>query len=61
MIGQSIGNAVTPILGSFVVKAAGYEIMFIGAGIVVLAGGLLLLLIQRRLDKKESILRLENI
>lgn len=61
MIGQSIGNAVTPILGSFVVKAAGYEIMFIGAGIVVLAGGLLLLLIQRRLDKKEPILRLENI
>ena len=54
LIGQSIGNAVSPILGSFVVKAAGYETLFIGAGITVLAGGLLLLIIQRNLDKKKE-------
>lgn len=54
LIGQSIGNAVSPILGSFVVKAAGYETLFIGAGIIVLAGGLLLLMIQRNLDKKKE-------
>lgn len=55
LIGQSIGNAVSPILGSFVVKASGYETMFAGSGVIVLVGGLVLLVIQRGLDKKKQL------
>lgn len=55
LIGQSIGNAVSPIVGSFVVKSSGYEVLFLGAGAIVLSGGLILLMIQRTLDKKKQL------
>ena len=51
-IGQNLGNAVAPILGSFVVSAFNYEIMFAGAGVVILVVGLLLLGLQYRKEQK---------
>ena len=43
------------IVGSFVVKSSGYEVLFLGAGAIVLSGGLILLMIQRTLDKKKQL------
>lgn len=51
-IGQNVGNAVAPILGSFVVKASGYETAFIGAGWVILIFGMLLVWLQYRKDRQ---------
>lgn len=51
-IGQNLGNAVAPILGSFVVSAFNYETMFAGAGVVILVVGLLLLGLQYRKEQK---------
>ena len=51
-IGQNVGNAVAPILGSFVVKASGYETAFIGAGWVILIFGMLLVWMQYRKDRQ---------
>ncbi len=50
-IGQNIGNAVAPILGSFVVKASGYETAFIGSGAIILVFGMLLVLNRWRKDR----------
>lgn len=54
LIGQSIGNAVSPIVGSFVVKASGYKVLFLGAGAIVLLNGLILLMFQRTPKKAAS-------
>lgn len=51
MIGQNVGNAVAPIVGSFFVKSFGYEKMFCGYGGVMLTGGLLILLWQYQKEK----------
>ncbi len=42
-IGQNLGNAVAPVIGSFFVKSYGYTNMFCGFGVLVAAMGLLLL------------------
>lgn len=47
MIGQNVGNAVAPIIGSFFVTSYGYETMFCGFGGLLLGAGLLILLIYR--------------
>jgi len=51
-IGQNVGNAVAPIIGSFFVKSFGYEPTFLGAGGMILGIGMLLVVLQRR---KENI------
>ena len=38
--------------GSFVVKASGYEVLFLGAGAIVLLNGLILLMFQRTPKKQ---------
>ena len=50
-IGQNIGNALAPILGSFFVKSFGYEQMFCGFGILLAGCGMLLLWLQYRKEK----------
>ena len=54
MIGQNVGNAVAPIIGSFFVKEFGYQGMFCGFGGVLAVGGLLLLGIQLLIDRKKT-------
>ena len=53
MIGQNVGNALAPIVGSFFVKAFGYEKMFCGFGGLMLVGGLLTLLLQYRRENRK--------
>lgn len=55
MIGQNVGNALAPILGSYVVKASGYKEMFVGAGAVIAIAGLELVLIQYLMEKKKGL------
>lgn len=40
--------------GSFVVKSSGYEVLFLGAGAIVLLNGLILLMFQRTPKKAAS-------
>ena len=47
-IGQNVGNAVAPIIGSFFVKSYGYESSFIGAGAIILVFAMTLVLLQKR-------------
>ena len=54
MIGQNVGNAVAPIIGSFFVRSFGYKGMFCGFGGLLAAEGLLLLFIQYQVEKKRS-------
>lgn len=50
-IGQSLGNALSPIAGSFFVNEFGYEAMFCGVGGITLIGGFLLLSWQLRKER----------
>ena len=50
-IGQNIGNAVAPVIGSFFVKALNYETMFSGYGVLLTAAGWLILFLHRRKEK----------
>lgn len=50
-MGQSAGNALAPILGSFFVKSYGYETMFVGFGIFILVAGLTILGAQYLKDR----------
>jgi len=54
MIGQNVGNAVAPIIGSFFVKSFGYTGMFCGFGGIMAAGGLLLILLQYFMEKRNA-------
>lgn len=51
-IGQSLGNSIAPVLGSFLVKPFGYTTMFCGFGGIILAAGFLFLILQARREKK---------
>lgn len=51
-IGQSLGNSIAPVLGSFLVKPFGYTTMFCGFGGIILVAGFLLLILQARREKK---------
>ena len=50
-IGQNLGNAAAPVLGSFVVSAFDYRTMFVGAGAVILVIGLLLLWLEYKKER----------
>lgn len=52
MIGQNVGNAIAPIIGSFFVGSVGYNGMFCGAGVIILLLGFMLILIQYKVEKK---------
>lgn len=54
MIGQNVGNALAPIMGSYFVGGFGYKGMFCGAGLVILVGGMILVGIQYLKEKKEA-------
>lgn len=51
MIGQNVGNALAPIIGSFFVGSVGYRGMFCGAGAVILLVGFALVFVQYRKEK----------
>lgn len=51
-IGQSLGNSIAPVLGSFLVKPFGYTTMFCGFGGIILVAGFLFLVLQARREKK---------
>lgn len=51
-IGQSLGNSIAPVLGSFLVKPFGYTTMFCGFGGIILIAGFLFLILQARREKK---------
>lgn len=51
-IGQSLGNSIAPVLGSFLVKPFGYTTMFCGFGGIILVAGFLFLILQVRREKK---------
>ena len=52
MIGQNVGNALAPIVGSFFVKSFGYTGMFCGFGGLMAAAGLALIAVQYFIEKK---------
>ena len=56
MIGQNVGNAVAPIIGSFFVSDSyyGHRNLFVGFGVILVVGGLLLLFSQWRLEKRKE-------
>jgi len=54
LIGQNVGNAVAPIIGSFFVKSFGYQAMFCGFGVILALCGLLLLGIQYKLESRKQ-------
>ena len=54
MIGQNVGNAIAPIIGSFFVKSFGYKGMFCGFGVFMAAAGIALILIQSMIDRKKK-------
>lgn len=54
MIGQNIGNAIAPIVGSFFIGAFSYEAAFAGAGIFIIIAGTLLTLVQWKIGRKYS-------
>ena len=51
-IGQSLGNSIAPVLGSFLVKPFGYTTMFCGFGGIILVAGFPFLILQARREKK---------
>ena len=53
MIGQNVGNALAPIIGSFFVGSVGYRGMFCGAGAIILLLGFVLVLLQYRTEKRK--------
>ena len=46
-IGQNIGNALAPMAGSFMVKALGYQAMYLSAAALITLAGFFLLFLQR--------------
>lgn len=61
MIGQNVGNALAPIVGSFFVGSVGYEGLFCGFGGIMLAAGMILIWIQYRMDRgRADKIRLEE-
>ena len=51
-IGQSLGNSIAPVLGSFLVEPFGYQTMFCGFGGNHLAAGFLFLFCRRIVKKR---------
>lgn len=53
-IGQNVGNALAPMLGSYVVTASSYKTLFCGYAVILLAAGWSLLFLQSRLDQRKK-------
>jgi MFS family permease len=53
-IGQDLGNAIAPILGSFVAEKHGYGMMFYGYAAIVAVLGCSLIAIQRFIEKRRE-------
>ena len=54
MIGQNVGNALAPIMGSYLVLAAGYRAMMCSAGLMIAVLGLVLVAIQYKAERKSE-------
>lgn len=52
MIGQNIGNAIAPVIGSFFIGAFDYEATFVGAGVVIIIVGGIFTLVQWKMNKR---------
>lgn len=51
MIGQNIGNAIAPVIGSFFIGAFDYGPTFVGAGVCIIIAGIFFTLIQWKMNK----------
>lgn len=51
MIGQNIGNAIAPVIGSFFIGAFDYEGTFAGVGVFIMVAGALITLVQWKITK----------
>ncbi len=54
MIGQNVGNAIAPVIGSFFIKPFGYGAAFCGFGLAAAAAGICLVLIQMNWNRKNG-------
>ncbi len=54
MIGQNIGNAAAPVIGSFFIGAFGYEAAFTGAGAFIVIAGAIFALAQWKTSSRYS-------
>ncbi|HAE16694.1 MAG TPA: hypothetical protein DCG51_09115 [Erysipelotrichaceae bacterium] len=52
-IGQNIGNALAPMAGSFMVKALGYQAMYLSAASLIILAGFFLLFLQRMKEVRQ--------
>ena len=52
-IGQNIGNALAPMAGSFMVKALGYQAMYLSAAALIILAGFFLLFLQRMKEVRQ--------
>lgn len=54
MIGQNIGNAIAPVIGSFFIGAFDYEVAFAGAGVFIIIAGAIFTVVQWKINKRHS-------
>ncbi len=55
MIGQNVGNAIAPVIGSFFIGAFDYQATFAGAGVFIIIAGVIFTLAQWKNTKKHSV------
>lgn len=55
MIGQNVGNAIAPVIGSFFIGAFDYKATFAGAGVFIIIAGVIFTLVQWKNTKRHSI------
>ncbi|CCX36680.1 arabinose efflux permease family protein [Clostridium sp. CAG:1013] len=55
MIGQNVGNAVAPVIGSFFIGAFDYQATFAGAGVFIIIAGVIFTLAQWKNTKRHSV------
>lgn len=54
MIGQNIGNAIAPVIGSFFIGAFDYEAAFAGVGVFIIIAGAVFTFAQWKINKRHS-------
>ena len=54
MIGQNIGNAIAPVIGSFFIGAFDYEATFAGIGVFIVIAGAIFTLNQWKNDRQHG-------
>lgn len=55
MIGQNVGNAIAPVIGSFFIGAFDYQATFAGAGVFIIIAGVIFTLAQWKNTKRHSV------